>query len=206
MTQEIQDIPADYTYTITEANDVWYDTTAELDTGSIIADETKECVYTNARKSTTLSISKTVTGNMGNRNQLFDFEVYVVDEGRELTGNYQAVVAHGDGTASDTTMTFAEGASVVKLKHGDVLTIFGLPVGARYEVDELARSRMGYAYTSTNESGFLTEEGITSAWTNKKQVAIPTNVKGIGMIAGIIAVLFGLYFLFRKRGRRCMNP
>ena len=202
---EFTGIPAGYTYTITEANDDWYTNTYnDNTTGTIVADTTLTSSFTNTRKSSTLNVKKMVVGNMGDKSKLFDFEVYIIDEGREISGSYPITIHRAGGTNETVTDEFVEGAVVLHLSHGDIAEISGLPYGARYEVDELAPSRNGYKVDATNDNGTLGDRAVMSEWTNTKDGMVPT-LQDFWMpdIRFVIAfVLFVLMFfgLTRKRG------
>lgn len=168
-------LPAGYTYQITESEDEWYTQSGVTNaSGAIASGSTIESVFTNTRKSSTLNVRKTVVGNMGDKSKLFDFEVYIVDEGRELSGAYPIVIHRQNGTDETVEDEFVDGAVVLHLSHGDVAELSGLPFGARYEVDELATSRRGYRTESTNENGLLGNDAVTSEWTNTKDGMVPT--------------------------------
>ena len=115
----MKDIPAGYTYRITESSDEWYSVNdpGALREGTIVNGTTENVSFHNTRKGTTLSLKKTVEGNFGNKTKLFDFEVYVIDEGRELTGTYDMKIVHGDNTETTSTVTFTEGAKTQSLIH-----------------------------------------------------------------------------------------
>ena len=196
---ELQGIPSGYTYSIEESADAWYQGEGTHTSGTITANEVQESSFLNTRKSTTMSISKTVTGNFGDKNKLFDFEVYIIDEGRELSGSYPVTIAHGNGSTETRNVTFTEGATILQLKHEDVATISGLPIGARYEVDELASSRVGYEYSSVNETGVLAAENAVS-YTNTMWGVTPTGMKGITLLAIAVLALIG-FALYRVRRR-----
>ena len=194
---EIHGIPAGYTYQVTESNDPWYESTCENANGTIETNVTKTASFTNTRKDTELSVSKTVQGNFGNKIKPFTFEVYVIDEGRELSGDYAAKITHKDNTTTDKTLSFNEGAARFELKHGDTINITGLPVGARYEVDEIASSRTGYEYTSTNDTGVLAESKTNVSYINTKWGVPPTGVM-IKYILIFIAIAVTAFVIRRK--------
>ena len=199
---EIRDIPEDYTYSITEAADTLYTASSSNESGTIVHDATQTAAFVNTRKDTSLSVTKTVRGNMGNRKDFFDFEVYIIDEGRELSGEYPVTIQREGGTTTTTTATFVEGAYEFQLSHGDVVTFSGLPVGARFELDERANSRKGYTVSAENEAGILTEAPVSSSWTNTRWVYLPLGhtqsmtwpAIGIG-----ICVLGAVCIRFRKK-------
>lgn len=79
-------------------------------------------------------------------------------------------------------------------------TSSGLPVGARFETEELEASRTGYTYTATNDSGILPEEGITAAYVNTQESVLPT---GVGLtnsvlLAAIARLTFLLVIVLKK--------
>ena len=77
-----------------------------------------------------LKVSKIVES--GNQQQLFDFTVTLADGDQPLTGEYKAVTSAGE-----TTVTLDEnGECTFQLKHGESLTMYGLPIGASYSVVE----------------------------------------------------------------------
>lgn len=82
-------------------------------------------------KTGNLKISKTVTGD-GAPDKEFTFDITLREGNKAVSGSY----AVKKGT-SDSTVTFdAEGKAQVKLKADESLTIFGLPEGAEYTVEE----------------------------------------------------------------------
>lgn len=202
---ELQGIPEDYTYKITESEDEWYVSENSGNTEGVIEkDVTTEVNFTNTRKSSSLEITKTVSGILGNKTKLFDFEIYIVDEGKELSGDYSAVIHHADGSEETVTASFADGAAVIQLKHGDRAVFPELPFGARYEVDELAASRKGYSQKSTNTSGYFGDTPIVSDWINSKGGMVPTGglefvFPGLLFLGGIGVLAFLFFRLKRKR-------
>lgn len=203
---ELQGIPSGYTYSVTEAADPLYTSAGTGTEGTIADGSTQTAAFVNTRKDTSLSVSKTVEGGFGDKTKLFDFEIYVIDEGRELSGSYSARITHSDASAENITLTFAEGAAVTQLKHGDTLTVSGLPVGARYEVDELAASRRGYTVTSTNEAGSLTEDPASVTYVNTLPDAVPTGTKATaGLLVATVLGLFAVFFVLRRRKTSASN-
>ena len=200
--------PAGYTWKVTESEDEWYDVTnGERErAGAIETGKTSQALYENTRADAAITIKKTVTGNMGDKHKLFDFEVYIVDEGSELEGTYPVTVTNKDGTTKTEQAVFTEGATVIKLRHDDEAVVSGLPVGVRYEVDELAASRKGYRYSSTNETGSLGRDGVTTEWTNSRGVAVPTGgldwkLPGWPFAAGVASLALIWLFSWRKKKR-----
>lgn len=174
-----------------------------------MADDVVQSSFENTRKSSALSITKNVVGNMGDKEKLFDFEVYILDNGRELSGSYPIVIHRHNGTDEQVATPFVDGAVILPLAHGDTAEITGLPFGARYTVDELAASRKGYKVTSTNDSGVLGETVSTSSFTNTRDGMVPTLqdfwMPGAVFIAGM-AIVGTTFILLRKRKKGHNNP
>ena len=202
----LKNIPAGYTWKVTESEDEWYVlTNSERErTGTFASGVTAQALYENTRIDTALTVKKTVRGNMGDKYKLFDFEVYIVDESRELEGTYTMTITNTDGDTATRQAAFTEGAATMQLRHGDTAVISGLPIGVRYEVDELPASRAGYMYSSTNETGTLTAEGSTTEWTNRKGIAVPTGgldwkFPGTAFFTGMGVLLAAFLFTWKKK-------
>lgn len=83
-----------------------------------------------------LKVSKTVSGDAGDKTKEFSFTVTLSDE--TVNGKY------GD-------MTFENGVANIKLKHGESATAKWLPLNVTYTVAE--SDNEGYTVTSTGETG-----------------------------------------------------
>ena len=116
-----QDLPAGVTYTVTEAQEADFTTSATGDTGTISASGS-EAEFTNTRKTGRLTVSKTVVSEMdADKNLEFPFTVTLNDE--TVTGQF------GD-------MTFTNGEAKFSLKDGESKSASGLPVGIEFTVTE----------------------------------------------------------------------
>ncbi len=125
----------------------WSKVTPTIDLASLLK-------FTNARNVFDLTVSKTVTGNMGNKEKEFEFTVSLT--GCEADGTYTLTYekeASADtlpsGNPPTVTADIAGTASViVKLKHGQWVTIKELPKGASYTIKEADYSADGYTTSS----------------------------------------------------------
>ena len=143
-------LPAGVTYTVIEeeAGQDGYRTSAAGDTGRISSVGTAHAYFANYRddtgdKSGSLSVSKTVGGNTGDRDKAFHFTVTLSD--KSINGVY------GD-------MTFTDGIAGFTLKHGETVTATGLPAGILYTVTEEEAGQDGYKTESEDATGIITEE------------------------------------------------
>lgn len=121
---------------------------------------------TNSQIPTTssLTISKTVTGTGAPSDVTFDFSFSLTDAGgNPVTGTFSATTHRADGTKSTADMViFAEAdRNQLTLGNGESVTIDGLPISANYTVTEEAK---GYYTPSVQQSsGTLNEDGSFTA-------------------------------------------
>ena len=106
-----------------------------------------------------LSISKEIGKGIAATTE-FDFTVAVVG----ASDNYSATL---NGT--DTTVTFENGSTAVKLKGGDTLVIKGLPAGASYTVTELNADNYNVTYdpAAPATGTIVKDEAVTCQVTNE---------------------------------------
>ena len=100
---------------------------------------------------------------------------------------------------------------IIKLKHGESITITGLPIGASYKVIELEANSDGYTTETTNDNGIIGLEGNISSFMNYKDVFKKpyekSNIPQTGgsdntSVYGIITLasgILGVYLLKHKR-------
>ena len=164
----ISDLPAGTRYAVEETADDDYTSTSVNAAGTIEADKTAVAAFTNTKKTSdpidpevkigSLKVSKTVAGEKPDTDKEFSFTVSLTNaDGSALTGTFGGVMFGADGKATFT------------LKHGGSKTIYGLPAGIKYTVEETADA--DYISTSVNEAGTI-ETGKTAeaAFTNTKKV------------------------------------
>lgn len=98
------------------------------------ANGVKESSVKNTYNASNLTISKTVEGNMGDRDTKFDFKVTLeVPDGKTLRSDITV--------PAGSTITWNEGKTVgtvtFKLSHGQSFTLMNLPYDIEYTVDEM---------------------------------------------------------------------
>lgn len=131
--------------------------------GVVAAGEIKTASFTNTKNIYTapatgnLTISKTVTGEGGDRTRKFEFTVSFTG----ASGSYPYSGASSGSLSSGGKITLA---------HGESITITGLPVGAAYTVTESDYTKDGYVTARAGDSGTVAPGGsYTAAFTNTKQ-------------------------------------
>ena len=140
-----------------------------------------------------LRISKTVTGNAGDKDRDWHFTI-LFSEG--VNGFY------GD-------VRFTDGVSHISLKHGEEVLIKGLPAGATYSVAEDEANTDGYTTACEGIDGYIVKYEVASAsFVNEKNVSLLPQtgdttqlilwiVLGGASLAGILWVILGR----RKNGK-----
>jgi hypothetical protein len=92
-----------------------------------------------------LTISKTVSGNLSDKNQQFSFDITLTDEGGNTLGNQDIQVLLPGASADTIYATDENGKITVNLKHGQQVTLENLPKGTKYTITETNASE----YTTT---------------------------------------------------------
>lgn len=179
-----------------------------------------------------LTISKTVTGDLGNRDTEFQFTVKLMKEdGSPLSGTYRYTGGvlpgvTGVSAPADGTLTLgADGKATFTLKHGQYISIQdqGLLTGYQYEVTEAETQQMGYTTqyaidngekTTGNVAGGTLPEtgGAQVSFENSRNYVPPTGIytgiqpwlllMGIALAGGTVLLLNGRLRSNRKYGGR----
>lgn len=168
---------------------------------------TYEMQLQNSSNSKKLTITKTVTGNLGSRDQSFPYTLTLTDTSDQP---YQGtVIAHfGDGSNQVLNLN-ASGSCTFSLAHGESV-YFNLPVNTRYTISE---NPQGYAcyykigngavQTGNTAAGTLTDD-TTVAFTNDKSAILPTGIDMslnhmIRIMLALIALIVTFIYIFRRR-------
>lgn len=126
--------------------------------------------FENTYSAGTLKVTKTVTGNLGDKDKEFDFTVtFTKPEGKnwDMDG---IVLPIGATKVSDGKYSF-------KLKHGATAEFKNLPYGVSYVVEEADYSSEDYRITEkTGDTGSINAAETTAAFTNNKDGQIDTGV------------------------------
>ena len=160
-----------------------------------------------------LTVKKTVSGNMGNRAQKFDFTATFSDANGNAYSNGVVNARYGDGTAVTLTLD-DEGKTTFQLAHGESLR-FALPENTVYTIEEAScdygvswRVNNGGIHQERVSNGTLAENS-TVEYTNTKNGILPTGrTLEISMILGAMMVITGgaSVMLFAKRRRKNDDP
>lgn len=164
---------------------------------------TKAESFKNVYSAGSLAVSKTVTGNLGDKTKYFEFKVTLTGEEDKTYAESYAVTG-GSNNTNPTSIKVGEETTFL-LKDGDTIEIANLPYEVTYTVTETAAE----GYTTkvgevvTNEaSGTINAATQTAAFTNDKKGDVDTGVVldtlPYVMILAVAAVC-GMALLLKKR-------
>lgn len=170
-----------------------------------------------------LSLTKIVSGNMGDMTKQFAFDITFRDENGKLFDGTVPVVYHDEITDTDRnrTATIVSGKLTVSLPHGKTVTIANLPKGTSYVIKEktsgaggsviksgeiTGNSPMSVDYSGFDEtsqqSGMLEDSDAAYLFVNDVNGKIPTGVNlsfKISLLFGSALALAVVYFVLKKR-------
>lgn len=127
-----------------------------------------------------LAVQKTVAGNAGEIDREWEFTIELKNAGAPLSGNFYYEVGSivtGVDQPKDGTLTFnSDGKATISLKHGQKITIEGIPANVTYTVTE--EKDDGYVTTSVDDKGTIQDNNTaTAAFTNTRDVFQSLTVK-----------------------------
>lgn len=167
----LKDLPAGTKYKVIEENTEGYtasvnqgevnDKDAGIGSEGVIKNEEGSVViFTNTMNTGSLSVQKTVTGAKGDKTKAFTFHIVLKNQnGEALSGSYSYAGMAVSGAESvdvpdSGTLTLDEqGEAIIRLKHGQKITIKDLPVGTVYQVREEEADKDGYTTKVDGEQG-----------------------------------------------------
>ena len=171
-------LPEKTAYEVSEADyaaEGYVKTVSGTESGSI-TEATATVAYTNTRDTGDLVITKTVTGSGREVNRKFDFTLTLTknEHGANVDGTYDTTLTtttEAGTTTEDGTLTVSGGTAEFKLKHGQTITIKGLPDGTGYEVTEIVPTADGYTVAKTGDAGTIDKDTPAAAtFTNTRNI------------------------------------
>ena len=168
---------------------------------------------TNTRSTKELTLSKTVSGNMGDRTKGFAFTVVLTDgSGTPYDGPVAYTLTDQDGAVTSGTAVFVIGEASFQLRHNESVTLHDLSGSLSFTITESEDDAGGYQTAcSVNGTGSTLGRTATGtlasnpvvAFTNNRQVMIPTGVSDGALFAapvlGLALLALGLLVRFRRR-------
>lgn len=175
----------------------------------------KKTEFTNLYSAGCLSITKEVTGNMGDKTKDFSVDVtFTAPAGKDVNSIISYVEDGENKSINPTDWTNGSCTVTIDLKHRETVTFNNVPYGVTYTVEEYDYTSSGYdeaEYAENNGTANDGEGTINAASdsvkiTNNKQVGIETGITmdSVPYILVLCAVAAGL-ILFLKRRRMSGN-
>lgn len=132
-----------------------------------------------------LAVQKTVAGNAGDTDREWNFTIELKNaDGTALSGNFRykgESIVTGVTPPQDRPLTFdSAGKATIRLRHGQKITIEGIPANVTYTVTETEAGEDGYVTTPGNgtASGKIeVDNTATAAFTNTRDVFQSLTVK-----------------------------
>ncbi len=172
----------------------------------------------NSVKGVPLIISKSVTGNMGNRMLEFPLTVTFTKDGNAVTGSFAYIKSKGDQLISQGTIeTNTSNQLVFTIKDGEIIVINNIPSGADFVVTE---DNLGYDTTcylddveydtdTPSVSGSVPTNSYVR-FVNSRNALIPTGLEtsfnlSVSILCAMAAGLIVSFVYGRKRRREGME-
>lgn len=175
--------------------------------------DSKTAGFTNVYSAGSLSISKNVTGNMGNQDTYFAVKVTLKGETNKTYASSYSV-SQTSYTQNPTAIEIGK-ETTFNLKHGETITISNLPYGVKYTVVEdnyTAEADGGYEAAKyslndgTDTTTSITDEELDSASesvkiTNRKNTGIDMGVTldSLPYILALAVVFGGAVVMFTRK-------
>ena len=193
----ISGLPIGASYEIAENPYKYYTASDEGKYSGVIPEGTAEVNVVNTHKEMySISVTKTVKGNQGDKTKEFDFVLKLTaGDGIDLP----ATVEYKKGEESGK-IGLTNGEVVFKLVHGEEITFKDLPAGIGYEVTESGAENDGYTVSSENASGVVKTD-VNVSFVNTKNVGISTSsmTNTIVMLLIVCIAVCGVVYGVRKR-------
>lgn len=190
-------LPIGASYEIAENPYKYYTASDEGKYSGVIPEGTAEVNVVNMHKEMySISVTKTVRGNQGDKTKEFDFVLKLTAcDGIELP----AAVEYKKGKKSGK-IDLTNGEAAFKLAHGEKITFKDLPAGIGYEVTESGAENDGYTVSSENASSVVKTD-VDVSFVNTKNIGIPTSsmTNTIVMLLIVCIAICGVVYGVRKR-------
>lgn len=148
---------------------------AESANNALEAGKTKKDNFPNTYSAGKLKVTKTVAGNLGDKDKKFDFSVkFTKPAGKDVNSTITATVAGQNVTFTPAWNDAGEYTFTFQLAHDETATFENLPYDVQYTVTEATAT--GYETTKTGDTGTINQAEQTAAFTNTKGGTIDMGV------------------------------
>ena len=165
-------------------------------------------VVTNVKiKTYSVSISKQVNGNLGNKARRFEFDVIA----GSLNDEYPVVRTY-EGETTNEKITFTSGVGSVEIGHGETVVISNLPEGTNVLIREReyneydVSSEDGYGNEGKSDKGgeitVVMDSNQTVTFTNTLVGEIPTGIELNVVTILMLGIVTGGFLYYTKKKQR----
>lgn len=166
--------------------------------------DTKSDNFPNKYSAGSLSVTKEVTGNMGDQTKEFTVTVtFTAPTGKSVN---EVISYVEDGVNKTIAANWANGTATatIALKHNETVTFTNIPYDVTYTVEEEDYTSDGYdsaTYTFVDKNKIIDSVSDTVTITNNKGTTVDTGitVDSLPYIVLLAAALVGLVVFFGKR-------
>lgn len=173
--------------------------------------DVKTGAFENTYSAGSLSVAKTVTGNMGDHSKYFAIKVTLTGEaGNTYAASYKVTggskLVNGSDDSISSTISIGTPATFY-LRHGETFTIENLPYGVTYEVTEENYTGDGYTTTHafSDDAKEIDSASDTVTITNNKEATVDTGIVLDSLPYVLLLVLSiggAVLFLLKRRSSR----
>ena len=156
--------------------------------------------FENVRRTGSLRIAKTVTGGAGDQNRVWHFTITLSEA---LSGTYGGVQFDG-------------GVGHVSMKHGETVTVEGIPAGVDFEVAEDEAGKDGYTTTSEGEEGTILRDTAADVEFVNDKASVLSSIFGsssspqtgdetqliLWLVLAVVSLIAIVYVLWSRRKPR----
>ncbi len=151
----------------------------------------KTDIFDNSYESGTLAVTKSVTGNLGDKSKYFDVTVTFTAASGETINS---TITYTGGKYGNTAVTVSNNTATIQVKDGDTVTFANVPEGVTWKVEEAdytSEANGKYdAATYTTQTATMTAGGqATCTITNNKDITVDTGISLDSLPYIVIAVL-----------------
>ena len=184
-----------------KASDVPFEVTED---GRVLVEGREEdaVVMTDEYEVRKLKVSKTVTGNMGDRAKGFRFTLTLAEG--DFAPLPEKIRVERDGK-TETASLSKSGTYSFELRHGETVEFSEIPYGTKYSVEENPEDAEKYSASSENAEGVLTKDA-SAKFVNDRNSAVSTSADSRGpsgaVPAAVALAAIAVLIVFRRRRRR----
>lgn len=139
-----------------------------------------------------LLVSKSVTGNLGNKHKDFDFVLTMTNTKNRFEIDHE--ISYEKTTQAgivETGTIDPRNSFSFTLADSETILFKDIPSYTEYEVVETLPSGEGYTVVSSNETGLIMNDDVNVSFVNNRQAPVPTGVD-TRLYLGVTLLMFGL--------------